>query len=294
MTSEIINDSDLITAKVMGNIVDLQWLQHMNLEARIKRLDKTHYLVVATGEVLEFSHSVKRSDNTKSLRKTFKRLRERINANFSGEANELFVTLTYDQKLGKRPYLTDKDYLRKTYQAFVRKIVSAYGDSVVFIKVTEPHGDGHAHMHVLIKFPDQLRAYVSNDQMREFWGLGNVIVRRLTGNTNVGAYLTAYLTDVELNDESLAELVASGRLGQSLELVEKSGKKFIKGGRLHYYPVDFHLFTCSRNAKFPVVVRTTKNSIKKELSAATLSFSKIYDYVSADFSNQVRVESYHF
>lgn len=292
LVEEIIDEHSLVTVKKMGNILDVQYSEHMNLQARIKVLSGHRYMVLATGEILDFSHSVNRSQNAKSLRKTFKRLRDRINSNFSGSANELFITLTFDRKLGKRPFLSDTDYMASVYLGFVRRLKRAYGPSLIFIKVIEPHADGHAHMHVLIKFPEVSKIFINNLELRKYWLWGNVQIHGIRNNTNVGAYLTAYLTDVELDQTALAAMVAQGRLGCKIDIVDRAGKKYIKGGRLHYYPRDFHLFTCSRNAKFPDVSRTTKKSIKKELSAATLNFSKQYDVKVGNFSNVLRVESY--
>lgn len=291
MASELIDGHSLTTVKRMGNIVELQALQHMNLDARIRILKNHRYMVIATGEVFDMTRSVKKSDNVKSLRKTFRRLRERINSNFSGSGNELFVTLTFDSKLGKRPYLGDADLIRKRYKDFVRRMKRKFGSELVFIKVVEPHADGHAHLHVLIKFLGLKHIFIQPDEFRNYWRWGFVKIHKILGNTNVGAYLTAYLTDVPYNNEALAYIMAQGSSGP-IEVVEKNSKKFIKGGRLHYYPRDFHLFTCSRNAKFPVVSRQRKMDIKKELSAATLSFSKEYDVEIGSFSNKIQVESY--
>lgn len=291
LVSELIDDHSLTTVKRMGNIVELQALQHINLDARIRILKNHRYMVIATGEVFDMTRSVKKSDNVKSLRKTFRRLRERINSNFSGSANELFVTLTFDSKLGTRPYLGDVDLIRRRYKDFVRRMKRKFGSELVFIKVIEPHADGHAHLHVLIKFLGLKHVFIQPDEFRSYWRWGFVKVHKILGNTNVGAYLTAYLTDVELNNEALVYMVAHG-CARSNDVVIKNGKKFIKGGRLHYYPRDFHLFTCSRNAKFPVVSRERKMDIKKELSAGTLSFSKQYDVEIGSFSNTIQVESY--
>lgn len=291
MISELIDEHSLTTVKCMGNIVELQALEHMNLDARIKILKNHRYMVISTGEVFDMARSVKKSDNVKSLRKTFRRLRERINSNFSGSGNELFVTLTFDSKLGERPYLGDVELIRKRYKDFVRRMKKKFGNDLVFIKVIEPHADGHAHLHVLIKFLELKRVFISPDEFKCFWRWGFVKIHKILGNTNVGAYLTAYLTDVELDSEALAYIVSRGISGP-IDVVKKGEKKFIKGGRLHYYPRDFHLFTCSRNAKFPVVSRERKMDIKKELSAATLSFSKQYDVHIGSFLNTIQVESY--
>ena len=66
-------------------------------------------------------------------------------------------------------------------------------------------------------------------------------IKRVDGVDNIGAYLTAYLADLELTPETMAVAFQTGH-----DVVEKEidgqKKAFIKGGRLHvsirYEPVQ--------------------------------------------------------
>lgn len=42
--------------------------------------------------------------------------------------------------------------------------------------------------------------YIPNDEMAEIWGQGFTKTRRLDNVDNVGAYLTAYLGDMEIHE----------------------------------------------------------------------------------------------
>ena len=74
---------------------------------------------------------------------------------------------------------------------------------------------------------------------------------------NVGAYLTAYLGDIECTPDNLKMLGLSPddlriKLVDSIDGIElKQPKKFIKGGRLYLYPPKFNLYRCSRGIKKP-------------------------------------------
>lgn len=64
-------------------------------EARIKRIDKEHYVVKSTAELRRYSpRSETKGDNLHSVRQSFNRLKSVINANVRGNDCVKFVTLT--------------------------------------------------------------------------------------------------------------------------------------------------------------------------------------------------------
>ena len=65
--------------------------------------------------------ATKRTDNIRTLKKSFKRNRDLINCNFAGSPNELFITLTYaDRERGKNIKAVNADFDR-----FIKRIKRA-------------------------------------------------------------------------------------------------------------------------------------------------------------------------
>ena len=77
-------------------------------------------------------------------------------------------------------------------------------------------------------------------------GQGFTKTNKLDNIDNIGAYLTAYLGDMELTQENLQELEKNGLKMANIKIKEvneieniklKEPKSFIKGGRLYMYPL---------------------------------------------------------
>lgn len=290
--------SDVVTVTKMGHITEIQYMQKMNHTATIKKLSKDEYCDLATGEIKEFKHMDVRTDSYNSLRQTFKKLRYLINNNFRGRKNELFVTLTFKpDETGWRPMVGDNKYLSKCFTAFNRKLQAKYGvENVQFIRVLEPHADGHAHYHVLLRFDGYNSIYISNGELAEMWGKGHVTVHSLKNVDNIGAYVSAYLTDVEFNEETDAGTVFKAmQEDRRLEIKKVDGeeKKFIKGGRLHMYPSGKQIYNKSKDMSMPERERMTYKKAKKIVGSAEPHYSKKYEIESEDFTNTVIFQQYN-
>lgn len=112
-----------------------------------------------------------------------------------------------------------------------------------YISVVEPQGRGAWHCHIVYVWPTAA-PYIPNKTLADLWGHGFVRVEALQDCDNVGAYLTAYLADIPLDE---------AQPGQVGEIKEVQGKKFLKGGRLVMYPPGMNLYRASRGIKKPVV-----------------------------------------
>jgi len=189
-----------------------------------KKISGNKMLDLRTGEVIKCKISGSREDNIISLRKTISRLRDLINCNFFGVDNELFITLTYKENM------TDYKRLYKDFDIFYKKLKYRFKDiEFCYISVIEPQQRGAWHIHLLLKALNRDYLFIDNDSViGELWGHGFTKTKRLNGVDNVGAYLSAYLTD----------------------LFDEKGKK--KGARLYLYPVGINIYRCSRNCKRPV------------------------------------------
>ncbi|MGU8608455.1 rolling circle replication-associated protein, partial [Clostridium perfringens] len=270
-----INSKKKIKLTDMGNIKEIMYLQKSTMQPfGIKKISKNEYMVVATGEILEYKNrSENRSQDKESLRKTFKKLRELINTNFVGNRNELCFTITYKENV------RDPKVLYKDFDKFMKKLKYRYG-SVDYINVVEPQERGAWHCHILLRFNDLKKAYIPNKEISEMWGKGFVKVKAMKKDIdNLGAYLSAYLGDIEITDSNVTQLVQDGaiKVGQSISIkeieIEGKKKKFIKGGRLHYYPTGMNIYRASRGIKQPIVSHISYEDAKKIVGAATPTYS---------------------
>ena len=192
-----------------GNIIYLQEMARKNLTSPIKVLDKDNYVYLPTGEVKEFDHKKNRSDDGYvSLRRTFRNLRALLNTNCSKPENCRFVTLTYGENM------TDPKKLDFDVKNFMKRIRQKYLDyQIEYISIAEPQGRGAWHCHIVLIF-DRQAPFIPNDDIWAMWspkgfksslvegnkGYDFTSIKLLDNVDNVGAYLTAYLGDLPLDD----------------------------------------------------------------------------------------------
>lgn len=271
---EVIEGHKKVKLTDMGNIKEIMWLQKTtNKPFGIKKINANEYVLLATGEIKEFNKIQNRSQDKESLRKTFKHIRELINTNFTGNSNELCFTITYKENI------TDTTVLYNDFRKFMKKLKYKYKD-LDYMSVVEPQGRGAWHCHILLRFNSVKKIYIPNKEISEMWGHGFVTVKAIKQNIdNLGAYLSAYLGDVELDEDKLVDLYQDGviSVGQAINVkeVEVDGvkKKFIKGGRLHYYPPGMNIYRCSRGIKQPTVSHMNYDNAKKIVGADTPTYS---------------------
>ena len=275
LNSEPIESQKKIKLTDMGNIKEIMYLQKKNFKPfRIKKISANEYIVLDTGEIKEYNKIENRSQDKESLRKTFKKIRQLINTNFIGASNELCFTITYKENI------LDPKVLYNDFRKFMKKLKYKY-KSVDYINVVEPQGRGAWHCHILLKFNDHKKIYIPNKEISEMWGHGFVKVKAMRKDVdNLGAYLSAYLGDVELDNNNISELVETGAIkpGQAFNIkeVEIDGvkKKFIKGGRLSYYPPGMNIYRASRGIKQPTIIdNITYEEAKKIVGDATPTYS---------------------
>jgi hypothetical protein len=241
----VINPYDWVTVTDMGHLQEVQYLQHRNNEATIRKLDKDHYEVVKTGETKAFNHSENRKDSLNSLRQTFKKLRYLINANFRGNSNELHCVLTYPENM------RDTKRLYSDVKNFVLRLKYYFKDSTTidYINVVEPQGRGAWHCHLLLRFNDVEKIFIPNAELRKMWRHGFVTIKSLRDVDNVGAYLSAYLTDLDIDDNTSTGVAVEKLVNNSDGTV--TSKRVIKGARLHLYPTGMRLYRKSKGIVEP-------------------------------------------
>lgn len=290
------NPNVLVKVTEMGNVVEVQYMSRRNCKQTIQMLQGgEQFVICATGEVKDVEHHATRKDNKKGLYKTFANARAVINANVTDVSKVRWCTLTYAENM------TDPKRLYKDFQQFNQRFQyyckqKGYSKPE-YIVMMEPQGRGAWHAHLLYIWQDQKAPYIANQEFREMWGHGFVRIKKLDNVDNVGAYLTAYLGDMEIDEMDLSKAV--GKQCKVVEVEDEDGKKvkkaIVKGARLDLYPANFNMLRCSRGVKRPVAEMMSQEEANKKVSAATKTFESAIKLVDNenDFETVIIREQYN-
>lgn len=271
----------LVQLKCMGNIFEIRSMSR-SPSIPIKKLDKNYYLELATGEIREFSHNDRRTDNLTSIAQSLKCLREYINTNVTDPRKALFITLTYADNMQNAETLYNdfrKFNMRLSY--YLRKSRLPPYEYIVAI---EPQARGSLHAHLILIF--QVKApFIPHEKLAALWGHGFVKIRALKNVDNIGAYLSAYLGDMELDETSTSSDVKCMGF-KIVECVDEHGnrqsKAVVKGARLKLFPKGFRLFRKSRGIKPPVIKECTYAEAMQEIGNSVLTYEKTVKISSDD------------
>lgn len=266
-----------VTVTFMNDIYEVQYLQKQNRQNNILKIDSNRYVVKSTGEIKYYEHTETRNQSENSIKQTMKKLRYLINANFSGLKNELWATLTFkDTNIAKHPSL-----IYKEFNKFIKRLNYKYKEKLDYIAILEPHGvrskdisEWHGfHLHLLLK-SNSANLYIPCQEFEQIWGLGFCRIERLKNIDNIGAYLSAYLTNAEFTDTGSQE------------------KKYIKGSRLWLYPRGVRIYRKSKGIKYP---KRSKMSyrVARELIGIAPHYSKTYKIKNDNFENTIIFEQYN-
>lgn len=264
--------SNPVQLKCMGNIYEVRSMSRKP-QMPIKKLDKDYFVELKTGEVKEFKHTERRIDNLTSVAQSLKNMRDYINTNIIDPRKALFLTLTYKANVQSQQEIYHdfrKFNMRLAY--YIRKNKLSPYEYIVAI---EPQARGSLHAHLLLIFKKKA-PFIPSKDLAAIWGHGFVKIKALKNVDNIGAYLSAYLGDMELG-----EALGAGTSGNSFKVVEttdESGKQqsksIVKGARLKLYPKGFRLFRKSRGIVPPTVTDCTNAEAMQEIGNAALTYEK--------------------
>lgn len=178
--------------------------------------------------------------------------------------------------------MTDSKRLYDDFKRMMRRLRRLTGKDLAYIVVIEPQASGSLHAHLLLKTCDKSRLYISNKNLASAWGQGFVNVKRLKDSDNVGAYLMAYLADIDLNN-------LNGDFSN-----KSHDKKIIKGGRLSLYPIGMQIYRKSRNGIVPPTrIIATKQDVKDDFDLDDDSdYYRAFDIKNGDTSYKIETEYY--
>ena len=267
-----------VKVTTMGNVIEVQYMSRRNNKQTVQMLPGgEQFVICSTGEVKDIEHHKTRKDNKKGLYKTFANARGVINANVTDVSKVRWCTLTYAENMTdtKRLY-SDFVKFNKRFQYYCANKGYSKPEYIVMM---EPQGRGAWHAHLLYIWQDMKEPFIPNEEFRELWGHGFVRIKKLDNVDNVGAYLTAYLGDMELSEVNAEEFekVTRGATIKQVEVEEEDGTKVtkavLKGARLNLYPADFKMLRCSKGVKRPVEEMMYQDEVEKKVLGATKTFT---------------------
>ena len=288
-----------VKLKQTGNISEILFSQRKNRFCPIRLIDKNHYVRIDfnTGEISDLydcNHIENRSQSYQQVKQTQKRLRDIINTNVIDTSQWKWITLTYKENM------TDTKRLYKDYQRFIRAFRNKYQEyNIEYIIACEPQGRGAWHIHALIGFNAKV-PYIPNTYIQKLWGQGYTKTQKLKDIDNVGAYLSAYLSDMEFTQQNIQLLEETGlkmpKIMLKEEIKEVKNKKFLKGSRLYMYPPKFNMYRCSKGIKKPISEEMDYFDAKIKVGITeqpTYTKSLYLEDIDNKFSNTICYEYYN-
>jgi len=275
-----------------GDITEFVLLARSPAPIPVKRLSKDYFQIIGddTGEVFEYQHSTDKSGSVASVRRTLSNLRAIINTNCVNAEFLRWVTLTYAENM------TDPKQLKediKNFRARFRRYCKRNNLPMPeTITVIEPQGRGAWHAHEIWIYQSKAPYIDNNAVLAPLWGHGFTKIKAVHGVDNLGAYFSAYLADIPLDEFQREEGDKSIYTVKYNEVSDDEGgeptkKAFVKGARLRLYPSEMNIYRCSRGIRMPVVSQLTYSEYeKKKASVGSLTFSHA-SVIVADSANSV-------
>ena len=279
----------------MGNVIEVQYMSKRNQKQTIQMLPGgEQFVICATGEIKDIEHHTTRKDNKKGLYKTFANCRGMINANVTDVDKVRWCTLTYAENMTdpKKLYM-DFQQFNQRFQWYCKQKGYSKPEYIVMM---EPQGRGAWHAHLLYIWQDMKAPYIPNEEFRRIWSHGFVKIKKLDNVDNVGAYLTAYLGDMEINEMDVSQAVGKQcKIVEVDENGEKVKKAIVKGARLDLYPANFNMLRYSRGCKKPIEEMLYQDEAYKKVLGATKTFESAIKLTDSenDFETVIIKEQYN-
>lgn len=277
----------------MGHITEVTTFAKKPQGPPIKKINKDLYVDLRLGEVFDYKHIESRAESAESIRRTLSNIRALVNTNVTDPDRCRWVTLTY------RENMTDTKRLYEDFRRFWQKFCywcKTNGHSKPeYITVQEPQGRGAWHIHAFFIWAAKA-PFVPNDTvLAPMWGHGFTKIKAIADCDNIGAYFSAYLGDLPLDeaeklppDERSKALAAGDVMAKTFTNDQEhvKDKKFIKGGRLALYPPGMNIVRKTKGIKLPTVERMTYVAAQKKVGPDRPTFSRTYEIIDGD-SGQV-------
>lgn len=259
----------------------------MKQHSSIKKLDKKHYLVRATGEVREFNSDTgkKRTNNFRSLQKSLSHLRNLINTNFDeSKLNQAWITLTYKKHQSDSKQVV---YDMKKLIKALRYNYQVADTRLEYIYILEPQASGSWHVHLLIKLTNSDNLYIPQYKLNKLWGHGSADIRTAKdGIQHIANYVSACLSNSKSTEQLEYEMKTQLGIKDS-----KPTKKYEKYSRLKFYRQGMKFYYRSKGIKEPEQKTMTYEGIKKELTEGQFreNYKKVSNFKTSNNTEVITV-----
>lgn len=220
----------------------------INSLKNIKRINKNEYMNIETGEVFQYKKREKR--NKKSMNRSMNKLDEYLSNNFSGDKNEIFLTMTYEK--GEADY----DKAVEDLNEFWKKLKREFQD-LEYVGIIESQALRKSwHIHMLIKDIGHKELYIPKEELNRIWGKGHIFVSRI-----VNREMRQILNDLTVGDNN----------GNAIKKVIKYMCKVNSKEDIPMYKKMYHK---SNGIKGPVIKEMKYSDVQKELECWNLLSEK--------------------
>ncbi len=238
-----IKNDDLVKVTDMNTMVEIKLCSNSKPpKAKIKRLNKTQYVEIDTGEVKEYKPRGKgtssRRDNPESLARTGRKTKELIICNFVDKSRTQYITLTYNE------HIFDYKQASKDFNAFVKNIRRHYckNNKMQYVVVQEEHYDSAFHFHCVFywekEYPQDMVKNLDN-----LWSKGVAVHRPIKDNSDI-LFIAAYL---------VSGFFDNGKKADKNDIAKvKDEKAAIKNARLENLPAYKRAVKHSKNMFVPI------------------------------------------
>ncbi len=199
-----------------------------NKGSPIKRISKTQYLVISTGEIKNYkTKDEKVKDDAGNVRRTLTKLRQIIEYNTDKEKS-LFITLTYADDI------KDTKKMQKDFEKFIsdlKKMFEKDQIKIEYIMIPEPQQRGAWHIHLIIIGDRPL--FVDNKVVTKIWKNGQTKVEKIRNVSKIAHYLTAYVIgDNKVKKCKLVDYPKGMRLYRRSSGIKTPPSQYLKGDAL--------------------------------------------------------------
>ena len=256
----------IITA---GNITQVITFDRVNRKPpKIARINATTWANTETGENYYPQPKESRKDIYTGLKRSMANLRNIINANTDNPENVRWITLTYKENMTdtKKLYNDLSLYQKRLEFYCIKKGI----DKPEYITAIEPQERGAWHAHSLLVWQKKA-PYIPKTDLEIIWRNGFAKITKTTDCDNLGAYLSAYLSDTQ----------------------DEDGKTTKKGNRLNFYPPNMKFYRTSQGIKKPSIVWTTEGNARKSISGLRKTYEATKTIIIVELPTAIRYEHFN-
>lgn len=132
--------------------------------------------------------------------------------------------------------------------------------------------------------------FIANSELERIWGHGFTKITALDSVDNVGLYLTAYLTDVSLDEAVETDISVRANVKSKI----RNDKKYIKGTRLRLYPANCRLYRTSRGIKKPEHEWMPPDQAFRKVRHGKLTFEKNVHITDTDTGYDTTISTWEY